>query len=268
MAKVFAQDESKQGWLWPCLEIPEFRLSQIGSWLVLVSSEIVTLQPCQSPALTVSCHSCHLSRRNHWQRAAVKVWIAACPLRHRKGIVYANSRWDMVTHAVCSSVGGWREAVLNQYYRLCNCIYIIVKIGVEYSGVEMTWGSKSWVGLHLEASSMKPDQTSRSCPEEYKLTVNRALSKACHCVGSSSVPSSALLPEFGWVLCKLSRFEFCASCGPGQTRICDWFSFSIKTSTEEPPAWCTMWDDGTVGRCGVFLAQEGSWQSRSRRRML
>lgn len=31
VAKVFAQDESKQGWLWPCLEIPEFRLSQIGS---------------------------------------------------------------------------------------------------------------------------------------------------------------------------------------------------------------------------------------------
>lgn len=76
----------------------------------------------------------------------------------------------MVTHAVVcsSSVGGRREAVLNQYYRLCNCIYIIVRIGVEYkwsSVEEMTWGSKSWVGLHLEASSMKPDQTSRCCPE-------------------------------------------------------------------------------------------------------
>lgn len=28
------------------------------------------------------------------------------------------------------------------------------------------------------------------------------------------------------------------------------------------------WDDGMMGRCRVFLAQEGSWQSRSRRRML
>ena len=93
-----------------------------------------------------------------------------------------------------------RQFLVNINYRLCNCIYIIVRIGVEYkwsSVEEMTWGSKSWVGLHLEASSMKPDQTSRYCPEEYKLTVIRALSKACHCVGSSSVPSSASLPEFG-----------------------------------------------------------------------